>query len=125
MGTPTGLYAYWGLRASDDALCRRGVNLAMADALKLAEALATSRKSENEDAMFEAVEAFEEEMFSRAGVVAEDTRASMEDSVLSSGANPETVSRFVRRILVGHIPWLEWLIPLWLVRVALQIYFRW
>ena len=51
-----------------------GVNLAMADALKLAEALVASRMSEKNDAMDMAVKGFEEEMFSRAGIMAEVTK---------------------------------------------------
>lgn len=81
-----------------------GVNLAMADALKLAHVLTASRKSEKDDAMVEAVKSFEEEMFSRAGIIAEISKENMEDMLFTSGANPSTVTRFVRRILIGHIP---------------------
>jgi len=102
-----------------------GVNLAMADALKLAQVLTASRKSEMDDAMDKAVKVFEEEMFSRAGIIAEVSKGNMEDMLFSSGANPSTVTRFVRRIIVGHIPWLEWLLPLWIVKLALRLFFRW
>jgi len=102
-----------------------GVNLAMADALKLAQMLTASRKSEKDDAMDKAIKSFEEEMFSRAGIIAGVSKKNMEDMLFTSGANPSTVTRFVRRILIGHIPWLEWLVPMWLVKLALRLFFRW
>lgn len=102
-----------------------GVNLAMADALKLAQVLTASIKSEKDDAMLEAVKSFEQEMFSRAGIIAEISKENMEDMLFTSGANPSTVTRFARRILIGHIPWLEWLVPLWFVKLALRLFFRW
>ena len=102
-----------------------GVNLAMADALKLAQALTAARKSENSDATDKAVKAFEKEMFSRAGIIAEVTRGCMEDMLFTSGANPSTIPRYARRVLVGQLPWLEWMIPLWFVKLALRLIFKW
>ena len=102
-----------------------GVNLAMTDALELAEALEASRKFQDSDSVDKAVKGFEEHMLSRAGIMAEVTKGNMEDMLFTSGANPETVPRFVRRALVGQIPWLEWFVPLWLVKLALRLFFRW
>lgn len=102
-----------------------GVNLAMADALKLAKALTASRDSEKDDAIDNAVKGFEEEMFSRAGISAEISKGNMEDMLFTSGANPSTITSFVRRILVRRKPWLEWLVPFWLVKLALRLFFRW
>lgn len=101
-----------------------GVNLAMADALKLAEKLEASQKSSKSNAWDKAVKDFEEEMFSRAAIFAEVTRGNMED-MYNFSASPETIPRWVRRALIGEMPWLEWLVPVWFVRLVLRIVFKW
>lgn len=102
-----------------------GVNLAMTDAMKLAEALISSRGSEKEGAVDSAVKAFEEEMFLRASIIAEVTKGNMEDMLFTSGMNEHTAPRYVRRALFGEKPWLERLVPLWFVRLFLRLYFKW
>ncbi|KAG7008831.1 monooxygenase [Physcia stellaris] len=86
-----------------------GVNLAMTDALRLAEAIVASRKIEKEDAVDQAVKRFEEEMFKRAGIMAEVSRGNMEDMLCTPGAPEATVDSWVRRALVGQMPWLQYL----------------
>ena len=106
-------------------ILKEGVNLAMTDALKLAEALISSSGSDKDGAVDSAVQAFEEAMFLRAAVIAEVTKGNMEDLLFSAGVNEQTAARYVRRALLGEKPCLEKLIPLWFVRFVLRIYFKW
>ena len=53
------------------------------------------------------------------------SKGNMEDMLFTSGASEATVPRYVRRILLGQRPWLEWLFPLWFVKFVLRIVFRW
>ena len=102
-----------------------GVNLAMTDSLRLAEAIVGSRKSERHDAFDQAVKRFEEEMFQRAGIMAEVTRGNMEDMLFKPGAPEANIDSYVRRMLIGEWPRLQHLVPLWLVRLILRLYFKW
>lgn len=97
----------------------------MTDALKLAEALVSSSGSEKDDAVDLAVKAFEEDMFSRASIIAEVTKGNMEDLLFTSGMSEHTAPRYVRRALLGEKPRLERLVPLWLVKLFLRLYFKW
>ena len=97
----------------------------MTDALKLADALVHSSGSKTEDAIDSAVAQFEEEMFSRARIIADVTKRNMEDMLFTSGINEHTAPPYVRRMLAGEKPWLEWLIPLWFVKLILRLYFKW
>ena len=106
-------------------ILKEGVNLAMTDALKLAEALVHSSGFKKEDALDSGVKQFEEEMFSRASIIAGITNRNMEDMLFTSGINEHTAPPYVRRMLAGEKPWLEWLIPLWFVKLILRLYFKW
>ena len=75
--------------------------------------------------MDEAVQAFEEDMFRRAAIIAAVTKGNMEDTLFTEGASERTMPTFVRRMLVGEMPWLEYLIPLWFVKLVLRIWFKW
>ena len=102
-----------------------GVNLAMTDALRLAGAIIASRKIDKADAFDQAVKRFEEDMFQRAGITAAVTWGNTEDSLLKPGAPEATIDSYVRRMALAEWPRLQFLVPLWLVRLVLRLYFRW
>ncbi|CAF9909298.1 MAG: hypothetical protein HETSPECPRED_008928 [Heterodermia speciosa] len=102
-----------------------GVNLAMCDALRLAGAIIDSRKVDKVDAFDQAVKRFEEDMFQRARITAAVTWGNTEDSLLKPGAPEATIDSYVRRMALGEWPRLQSLVPLWLVRLVLRLYFRW
>ena len=102
-----------------------GVNLAMTDALRLAEAIVASSKVDKEDAFDQAVKRFEEEMFHRAGVMAQVTQGNMEDMLFKPGAPKATVASWVRRALVGQYPQFQYVLPLWFVHLVIRLVFRW
>lgn len=97
----------------------------MTDALRLGGALVASIQSVEENAMDKAVQGFEEDMFQRAAVVAAVSKANMEDMFSNDGMSDRTAPVFVRRMVLGHLPWLEKLIPIWLIRLALRMWFKW
>ena len=102
-----------------------GVNLAMTDALRLAGAITASRKIDKADAFDQAVKCYEEDMFQRAGITAAVTWGNTEDSLFKPGAPEATIDSYVRRMALAEWPRLQFLVPLWLVRLVLRLYFRW
>ncbi len=102
-----------------------GVNLAMEDALKLADAIITSRKMGGNTKSFNnSVRLFEVEMFRRAAPIAEVSRLQMEDMFFTPGAPQATIASWVRRA-IGNGWLLKLLLPLWLIKLILRLIFWW
>ena len=103
-----------------------GVNVAMRDALNLAQAIIRGADEHDEKSarLDREVQMFEEEMFERARPVMQRSKANMDDMVFTPGAPDTVVERYVRRALGDG--WLvKVLLPLWLVRVILRVVFWW
>ena len=102
-----------------------GVNVAMTDALDLANAIIGSAKDDKPVAKMDRdVQAFEGKMFQRAAVVSRVSMGNMEDMFFTPGAPFTSVHRFVKRAVAQH--WLiDLLLPLWLVRALLRWCFWW
>ncbi|MCJ1454369.1 hypothetical protein MMC28_004722 [Mycoblastus sanguinarius] len=102
-----------------------GVNVAMEDALSLAQAIIRSAKAGDTTKILSAsVEEFEKEMFPRAAAVQDHSKTNMELMFFTPGAPRTTIDRYVRRAL-GQGWLIEILLPLWLVRSLLRIFFWW
>ena len=102
-----------------------GVNIAIEDAMKLADAIVRAKKiGANEEAFNNSIRSFEEGMFRRAAPVAERSRLNMEDMYFTPWAPKTTIARWVRRALGNG--WLfELLLPLCLVKFLLRSIFWW
>ena len=102
-----------------------GVNLAMEDSMKLADAIITGRKmGGNAKAFANSIRLFEVEMFRRAGPVAEQSRLNMEDMFFTPGAPQSTIAPWVKRA-VAHSWFLQVILPVWFVRLLLRWIFWW
>ena len=102
-----------------------GVNLAMTDALKLAEAITTGRKmGGNASSLNNSIRMFEVEMFHRATPIARTSILQMEDMLFTEGAPQATIASWVRRA-IGEGWLLEILLPLWLIKAILRLIFWW
>ena len=75
-----------------------GVNVAMDDAMKLAQAITDSVSSGKPNALNEAVKAFEQEMFERATEVQEMTRLNMIDMFFTPGAPASIIDNLIARM---------------------------
>lgn len=113
-----------------------GVNLAMTDAMKLADAIGDStRMGGHGKILGNCVRAFEVEMFERAGAVARLSNGQMELMFFSEegrgspthpGGPEGTVDRWVWNAVVWDLPWwVRWVVPVWLVRWVLRVVFWW
>ena len=94
-----------------------GVNVAMEDALKLADAIVRSAKGEDfNNALDKEVSVFEDEMMTRATKVQKHSLANTKDMYLNPAAPHATVDNWVRRAMAEHLGWaVEFVLPLWLV----------
>lgn len=105
-----------------------GVNVAMKDALNLANGIIRSTKAEDVAvALDQEVKLFEEEMFTRATRVQRHSDLNTEDMFFTPGTPYTVIDRYIRRALSdGGEKWLvELLLPLWLIRLLLRVFFRW
>jgi len=103
-----------------------GVNLAMEDAMKLANAIVEDTKIGNTPkTLEECVRSFELEMFARAAPIAEISRLNMEDMFFTPGAPKSTIHTWARRAVIPDGWLLSILVPLWLVRLLLRLIFWW
>ena len=100
-----------------------GVNVAMRDALNLAEAIIRGAKEEK-ISMDHEIKAFEEEMFERAKPVQDISTANMEDMFFTPGAPGSVAERYVRRGM-GETWLVKTFLPLWLVRLLMRLIFWW
>ena len=85
-----------------------GVNLAMADSLKLAEAIidaATKSQDEQTEALDKNVAAFEQDMFRRAEKMQQMTYDMMHAMYLEPGAPRKNIEKYVIRAVGGEMPW--------------------
>ena len=103
-----------------------GVNVAMEDALKLADAIIRSAKSEDLiNALDKEVSVFEDEMMTRATKVQKHSLANTEDMYLNPAAPHATIDNWVRRAMAQQLGWVvEIVLPIWSVRIVRQ-FFNW
>ena len=94
-----------------------GVNVAMEDALKLAEAIIRSAKSEDAiDALDKEVSVFEDEMMTRATKVQKHSLANTNDMYFNPGAPHAVIDSWVRRAMAQQLGWVvEYVLPLWFI----------
>lgn len=87
-----------------------GVNLAMKDAVNLAKAIIDAdadAETGTERALLDhKVQAFEEEMFVRAGRVAAQTERAMQLVLFEEGAPRRSIERYIINMAEGDVPWL-------------------
>ena len=106
-----------------------GVNVAMEDALNLANAIIRSSKSEDfRDSLDEEVCIFENEMMTRATEVQNDSLAATNDMYFNPGAPHAVIDSWVRRAMARQLGWaIEIVLPLWfigMVRRGLNWWYR-
>ncbi len=94
-----------------------GVNIAMEDAMKLAEAIVSAASSSNSETerrtkLDEKVEEFEQDMFKRATEVQQLTYDMMESMFLTPGAPRNGIETYIIRAVEGEIGW-------WLTKLVL------
>ena len=103
-----------------------GVNLAMADALSLANEIKRScANGYDPKSLHEGVARFERAMFQRAEPMAKVSKSNMEDMFFTNGAPRTTIDSWVRRALTQDNWLLNILLPLWFVRTLLRWIFWW
>lgn len=95
-----------------------GVNIAMEDALKLSQALIAALK--NPSSLESQITAFEQDMFLRGAAAAQKSRDNMVDMLFTPGAPGTVIDRFARRAMLGT-GWMQYLLPLWTVRIILRV----
>ena len=103
-----------------------GVNVAMEDALKLADAIMRSAKSEDViSALDKEISIFEDEMMTRATKVQKHSLANTNDMYLTPGAPHTVVDKWVRRAMAQQLGWVvEIALPLWFVR-NVRVFCNW
>lgn len=103
-----------------------GVNVAMEDALKLADAIIRSAKSEDFiNTLDNAVSEFEDEMMARATRVQKHSLANTKDMYFNPAAPHATVDNWVRRAMAQQLGWVvEFVLPLWLIG-SIRKFFNW
>ena len=97
-----------------------GVNVAMKDAMNLAHSIVEAEKSGGKEFLTETVKLFEEEMFIRATVVQEITKANMDDMYFVPGAPRTIIERWVYRAVADE---LNSYIARFFVQPLIYIYF--
>ena len=106
-----------------------GVNMAMTDAMELADAIIESKRTGNwEQVMPGKVRSFELRMFKRAAPISELSRQQMLSLFFTEGAPRSIIDVWIRRALGGpHFDawWLKLIAPLWLIRFLLRMFFKW
>ena len=103
-----------------------GVNVAMEDALNLANAIIKSSKADGDSlqSLDANIKAFEEEMFARAAPVQWLSMENMKLMFFVPGAPYTTVHEWVRNAV--STSWVvRTFVPLWFVRLGLRLYFWW
>ena len=95
-----------------------GVNIAMEDALKLSQTLIVAVKTPS--SLDSHITAFEQDMFIRAAAVAQHSRDNLVDMLFTPGAPASVIDRWTRRAILGT-GWMQYLLPLWVVRILLWI----
>ena len=103
-----------------------GVNIAMEDSLKLAQAIIAGKKigGANRKDFQNSIRLFEVEMFKRAAPVAELSKLNMEGMFYTPGAPQEAIAPWVRRA-IGDGWLIRLLMPLWLIKFLLRWIFWW
>lgn len=103
-----------------------GVNVAMEDSLKLADAIIRSAKSEDFiNTLDKEVSEFEDEMMARATKVQKHSLANTKDMYFNPAAPHATVDNWVRRAMAAQLGWgVEYLLPLWLIG-NIRKFFNW
>ena len=103
-----------------------GVNVAMEDAMKLADAIIRSAKSKDVNkALDKEVSVLEDEMMTRAAKVQRHSLANTEDMLLNPAAPHATVDNWVRRAMAQQLGWVvEFVVPLWFLR-NVRYFFSW
>ena len=108
-----------------------GVNLAMDDSMKLAQAIKSAvaaEKSEDHTILNEKVKAFEEDMFVRAEDMAKLSQTMLEDMWMTPGAPRSSIQAWVQHAIGGKYHdrwWLKILLPQWFLRLMIRAFFRW
>lgn len=94
-----------------------GVNVAMEDALNLADAIIRSSKSEDPiSALDKEISLFEDEMMTRATKVQNHSLANTNDMYFNPGAPHAVIDKWVRRAMAQQLGWaVEIFLPLWFV----------
>lgn len=95
-----------------------GVNIAMEDALKLSQALIVAVKTPS--SLDSQITAFEQDMFIRGAAAAQISRDNLVDMLFTPGAPGSIIDRWCRRAILGT-GWMQYLLPLWVVRIMLWI----
>ena len=103
-----------------------GVNFAMRDALKLADAIIRSTNSEDViNALDKDVSVLEDEMMTRATQVQKHSLANTKDMYFNPAAPHAVVDNWVRRAMAQQLGWVvEIVLPLWFIRNVRQ-FFNW
>lgn len=104
-----------------------GVNVAMEDALNLANAIIRSANCEDViDALDKEVSAFEDEMMTRASKVQNHSLANTKDMYLNPGAPHAVIDGWVRRAMAQQLGWVvEIVLPLWFVGIVRRSFSWW
>ena len=106
-----------------------GVNLAMQDAMRLAEAIIKATGSEEwKSGAWGDIRAFEEDMFKRATPIQALSNTQMETMFFTPGAPRTSIAGWVRNALLGEsfdVWWWKILVPRWFVWCLLKAFFRW
>lgn len=104
-----------------------GVNVAMEDALNLADAIIRSAKCEDViNELDKEVSVFENEMMARATKVQNHSFADTKEMYLNPGASHAVIDKWVRRAMAEELGWIvEVVLPLWFVGVVRRAFNWW
>ena len=80
-----------------------GVNVAMKDAMILARSILDAEKAGGKEFLAQRMKLFEEDMFHRATIIQELTKANMEDMYFAEGTPRTTIERFVCRMASDEV----------------------
>ena len=103
-----------------------GVNVAMEDAMNLADAIIRSAESQDvTNTLDKEISLFEDEMMARATRFQKHSLANTKDMYFNTGAPHATVDNWVRRAMAQRLGWVvEILLPLWFVK-NVRTFFNW
>lgn len=104
-----------------------GVNVAMEDALNLAQAIIRSVEIEDAvDALDKEISAFEDDMMTRATRVQNHSFANTKDMYFTPGAPHTVIDNWVRRAMAQQLGWVvELVLPLWIVGIIRRGFSWW
>lgn len=104
-----------------------GGNVAMEDALNLADAIIRSAKCEDViDELDKEVSVFENEMMARATKVQNHSFANTKEMYLNPGAPHAVIDKWVRRAMAEELGWIaEVVLPLWFIGVVRRAFSWW